>query len=108
MKVIIIGFKDYDTLNREMQKLIEEKQCFLFTVLCGGTSPNAPKTLGTAWAEENGAPLEYIFDEDGERLLNRIAQTADYIVAYIDGSNNMVNRLVMKMKNLGKHGTVIK
>ena len=108
MKVVIIGFNDYDKLDAAMQSLIEEKQCFLFTVLCGGTSPKAPQTMGTAWAEKNGAPLEYIFDEDPERLLEKISKSADYIVAFVDGSNNMVSRLVMKMKNLGKHGSVIR
>lgn len=108
MKIVIIGFTDYAKLDETMQKLITEKQCFLFTVLCGGTSPKAPQTLGTAWAEKNGAPLEYIYDEDAERLLEKISKSADYIVAFVDGSNNMVSRLIMKMKNLGKHGTVIK
>lgn len=108
MKVVIIGFKDYPSLDREMQKLIEEKQCYLFTVLCGGTTPKAPQTLATAWAEKNGAPLEYIFDEDAERLLEKISKSADYIVAFVDESNNMVSRLIMKMKSLGKHGSVVK
>jgi hypothetical protein len=108
MKVVIIGFNDYEKLDNAMQSLIAEKQCYLFTVLCGGTSPKAPQTMGTAWAEKNGAPLEYIFDEDVEKLLEKISKSADYIVAFVDGSNNMVNRLIMKMKNLGKHGTVIK
>lgn len=113
MKVIILGFTDYDKLNNTIMRLIEEKQFFLFTILCGGTgisyneTGSRIKSLGEQWAERNGLPMEFLYAENAERLLDRIAQTADYVIADLRGDNQWVKRLVMKMKSLGKHGTVI-
>lgn len=114
MKVIILGFTDYDKLNNTIMGLIEEKQFFLFTVLCGGTgisydeTGSRIKSLGEIWAEKNGLPMEYIHCADAERLLEKIAQTADYVIADLSNDNQFVRRLMMKMKSLGKHGTVVR
>lgn len=120
MKVVIVGFKDYDKLTNTMEKLITESQCYLFTVMCGGTTPiepapftgnvdpNIDRPLGEIWARNNGAPVEYIYNPDVERLLDEIAGGADYIVADLSEDNQFVKRLMMKMKSLGKHGTVVK
>ena len=113
MKLVIIGFKDYNKLDINLQKLIEEKQYYLFTVLCGGTglvydeTGARIKTIGEQWAEKNGLPMEFLYAENAERLLDRIAQTADYIIADLGEDNQWAKRLIMKMKSLGKHGTVI-
>ena len=113
MKLIIAGFTDLQKLDNTIMKLVEEKQFFLFTVLCGGTSIRYDETgtriksMGELWAEKRGLPMEYIHSADEERLLDRIAQTADYIVADLSTDNQWVKRLMMKMKSLGKHGTVI-
>jgi len=120
MKVIIVGFEDYNKLTNTMEKLITDSQCYLFSILCGGTTditpapftnstklcPNRP--LGEIWAHNNGAPVEYIYNSNVERLLDEIAQTADYVVADLSSDSQFIKRLVMKMKNLGKHGTVVK
>ena len=120
MKVVIVGFEDYDKLTNTMEKLITDSQCYLFSILCGGTTDIAPapftnstklhpnRPLGETWAHNNGAPVEYIYNSNSERLLDEIAQTADYVVADLSNENQFVKRLVMKMKNLGKHGTVVK
>lgn len=47
-----------------------------------------------------------MIEADVEKLLNKIAQTADYIVCCNNG-NQLVKRLIMKFKSQGKHGTVI-
>lgn len=107
MKLIIIGFNDYNKLDRELNKLIEESQFFLFTIVCGGTDKEKKNTsIGERWAAANGAPIEYLFCENPEMLLNRIAQTADYILADLSSNNQFIRRLVMKMRSLGKHGTI--
>lgn len=107
MKLVIIGFNDYNKLDRELNKLIEDSQFFLFTIVCGGTSPeNKGTSIGEQWAAANGAPVEYLFCENPEMLLNRIAQTADYILADLSSNNQFIRRLVMKMRSLGKHGTI--
>ena len=40
MRVLILGFNNYAELDAAMQKLIEESQCFIFTVVCGGLDKN--------------------------------------------------------------------
>jgi hypothetical protein len=91
-----------------MNKLIEDSQCFLFTVVCGGQDQmSAKQGIGYQWATANGAPVEFIVEADLEKLLSKIAQTADYIVAYNDGKNQIVKRLIMDFKMKGKHGTLV-
>jgi hypothetical protein len=106
MKIVIVGLWNYDLLTATMNKLIEDSQYFLFTVVCGGQVESAAKQgIGYQWASANGAPVEFIIEADLEKLLNKIAQTADYIVAYNDGSQ-IVKRLMMDFKMQGKHGTL--
>lgn len=106
-KIVIIWAGDEGLLARTMEKLISDNQYFLFTVLCGGTDKKSLRSsLGYRWAIRNGLPVEFIIEKDVEKLLNKIAQTADYIVCYNDG-NQLVKRLIMKFNSLGKHGTVV-
>lgn len=113
MKVVIVGFTNYDKLNNTLMKLIEEKQFFLFTILCGGTgitydeTDSRIKSLGEVWAEKNGLPMEFIYSQNPERLLDKIAETADYVIADVSNENQFAKRLIMKMRSLGKHGTVV-
>jgi hypothetical protein len=91
-----------------MNKLIEDSQCFLFTVVCGGQDTSSAKLgIGYQWATANGCPIEFVIEADLEKLLNKIVQTADYIVAFNEGENQIIKRLVMKFKMEGKHGTVL-
>ena len=106
-KIVIIWSGDEELLARTMEKLIVDSQCFLFTVICGGTDEsNLKSSSGYRWAIRNGAPVEFMIEADVEKLLNKIAETADYIVCYNNG-NQLVKRLIMKFKSQGKHGTVI-
>ena len=45
MRILIVGFQEYETLDRMMQKLIENGQCYIFTVLCGGREYSEEKSL---------------------------------------------------------------
>lgn len=106
-KIVIIWSGDEGLLARTMEKLIVDSQCFLFTVVCGGTDEgNLRSSAGYRWATRNGAPVEFMVEADVEKLLNKIVQTADYIVCYNNGEQ-LVKRLIMKFKSQGKHGTVI-
>ena len=107
MKIVIIGFDDYHKLDQIMNKLIEEKQYYLFYVICGGQDRNGPETIGETWAKKNGLPQIFMFEERLEYLLDKIAAAADYIVADFSTDSQYAKRLVMKMKSLGKHGTVV-
>lgn len=108
MRIVILGPWNFERLSATMEKLITDSQCYLFTVICGGTDTNnAKNSIGYQWAIQNGAPVEFLFEADGEKLLNKIAQTADYLVCYNDGNNQFIKRLIMKFKSQGKHGTVV-
>ena len=106
-KIVIIWSGDEELLSKTIEQIIVDSQCFLFTVICGGTDESKLKSSsGYRWAIRNGAPVEFMIEADVEKLLNKIAQTADYIVCYNNG-NQLVKRLIMKFKSQGKHGTVI-
>ena len=107
MKVVIIWNSGYQELKNTMEKLITENDCYLFTIICGGTDESSiGSSLGYQWAKDVGLPVEYLIDKNIEELLNKIAQTADYLVCYNDGSQ-VVGRLIMKFRAAEKHGTVI-
>lgn len=107
MKVVIAGFHDYGLLDQVMEKLIEDSQFYLFYVVCGGTDPCAYSPgLSEKWAKEHGAPVQYLWAEEQSVLIKRIASTADYLVAFRDGSK-FVRDLIMGFRAAGKHGTVI-
>ena len=41
MKVLILGFDNVDEITPVMEKLINESQCYLFNIICGGPGSNA-------------------------------------------------------------------
>lgn len=102
MKIVILWDCGNDRLLAEtMENLIVSSQCFLFTVVC-----NDKNTAAYKWATANGAPVEFLKEDNLEKLLDKIVATADYLVAYNDG-NQIIKRLIMKFKSVGKHGTII-
>lgn len=105
MRILIIGFEDYSTFDNVMQKLIENSQCFIFTVICGGCKPISRQSIAEKWAINNGAPIEYIYEEDIEKLINKILKSTDYLVA--QSGTYFSDWVIRKMQFLGKHGTVI-
>ena len=85
-----------------MEKLIESTQCFLFTVVCGGTD-NAVYD----WAQKVGAPVEFVQVDEPRKLLYK----ADYLVIKLrEGSETptWMKNLMMAWKKEGKHGTVVR
>lgn len=114
MKLIIAGFTDYNKLDKALNELIESSQNYLFTILCGGTglvydeAGSRIKSIGEIWAEKNGAPAQFLYCEDPERLLIKTAQTADYILYDGTTDSQWAKRLLMMMRALEKHGTIVK
>lgn len=89
-----------------MEKLIAESQCYLFTVVCGGTDETSIRnSIGYKWATANGAPVEFLIQEDITKLIDRLTQTIDFVVAANDG-NAIIKKIIIKMNMLGKHGRV--
>lgn len=115
MKIVILWNNNEKLLSETMEQLITESQCYLFIVICGGQNNNGVKVSASyKWAIKNGAPIEYLIEpieylieSDIEKLIEKIVKTADFLVAYNDGTNQIVKRLIMKFKNEGKHGRII-
>lgn len=105
MKILIVGFQEYEILDNTMQELIENGQCYIFTVLCGGCRYNEEKSLAEQWALNNGAPIEYIYEEDADKLVDKITKSADYLIA--QSGSYFSDWIIRKMKYIGKHGSVI-
>ena len=95
----------YNKLDKYLNKLIETSQCFLFNILCGGVegSKSTQETLGELWAKNNGAPILYFF----EKTTNKLFYKADDIIFLLDG-DPFINKLFMKYKMTGKHGSAIR
>ena len=109
MKVLILGFTDYNELNNTMNKLIEEKQTYIFSILCGGLQYSENKSLAEQWAINNGCPIEKCYEDTVEKLTRRLRLECDYLVIRIsDGTPQWQKNLMMQLKSDGKHGTVIR
>lgn len=108
MKISILGSWDYNQLSATMEELITNSQCFLFTVVCGGTDEtNILNTIGYKWATANGAPVEFLIQKDIDKLIDMLVKKIDFVVAANDG-NQIIKRIIMNMNMVGKHGRVEK
>ena len=100
MRVLILGFSSLQEIDSVMEKLIESTQCFLFTVVCGGTD-----NVVYDWAQKVGAPVEFVQVDEPRKLLYK----ADYLVMKLEASSpQWCKNLMMAWKKEGKHGTVIR
>ena len=100
MRILILGFSSLQEVNSVMEKLTESTQCFLFTVVCGGTD-----NVAYNWAEKAGAPVEFSQVKTPQELLKE----ADYLVMKLEASSpQWMKNLMMAWKKEGKHGTVIR
>ena len=102
MRVLILGFSSLQEIDSVMEKLIESTQCFLFTVVCGGTD-----NVAYDWAQKAGVPVEFVQVDEPRKLLYK----ADYLVIKLrEGSETptWMKNLMMAWKKEGKHGTVIR
>ena len=100
MRVLILGFSSLQEIDSVMEKLIESTQCFLFTVVCGGTD-----NVAYDWAQKAGVPVEFVQVDEPRKLLYK----ADYLVIKInDDTPQWMKNLMMAWKKEGKHGTVIR
>ena len=100
MRVLILGFSSLQEVNSTMEKLIEESQCFLFTVVYGGTD-----NVAYDWAQKAGVLVTFSQAKTPQELLKE----ADYLVIKInDDTPQWMKNLMMAWKKEGKHGTVIR
>lgn len=100
MRVLILGFSSLQEVDSVMEKLIEESQCFLFTVVCGGTN-----NVTYDWAQKVGAPVIFSQAKTPQELLKE----ADYLVIKINNDTlQWMKNFMMAWKKEGKHGTVVR
>ena len=100
MRVLILGFSTLQEMDSVMEKLIEESQCFLFTVVCGGIN-----NVAYDWAQKVGAPVSFSQAKTPQELLKE----ADYLVMKLETSSpQWMKNLMMAWKKEGKHGTVVR
>lgn len=107
MKIAILGLWNYSALCAAMEDFIKEKQCYLFTVVCGGTNEEGIKdSIGYKWAYENGAPVRFLIEKDVEKLIDKLSSEIDYVIIMNNGEQ-IIKRIIMKMRMMGKHGKVV-
>ena len=100
MRVLILGFSSLQEIDSVMEKLVGSTQCFLFTVVCGGTD-----NVAYNWAQKAGAPVSFSQVKTPQELLKE----ADYLVMKLEASSpQWCKNLMMAWKKEGKHGTVIR
>lgn len=98
MRILILGFGGVGEVSATMMPIIEESQCFLFTVVVGG-----PGSVAERWARKVGAPVEY-----WNGSMDYLVKNIDYVVIKIGkDSPRWYQQLITKMKHAGKHGKII-
>lgn len=106
MVIAAVGFENYAELDAALNDFIERKQIFLFEILCGGFDDKGFNSVAEVWARNNGAPVRFVFDSDVDRLLEKISNSADYLIVKSPVSN-FARRLIMLMRSKEKHGEVL-
>ena len=100
MRVLILGFSSLQEIDSVMEKLIENTQCYLFRVFCGGMA-----NVAYDQAPNRSTPLTFSQVKTPQELLKE----ADYLVMKLDASSpQWMKNLMMAWKKEGKHGTVVR
>ena len=78
MRVLILGFSSLQEIDSVMEKLIESTQCFLFTVVCGGTD-----NVAYDWAQKAGVPVTFSQVKTPARITKRSRLFGDEARSFI-------------------------
>lgn len=109
MTILILGFDNVEEIDAVMQPIIEQSQCFLFNVIVNGGRGVDDIGPSELWALKVGAPKIYINDPDPQTMIKKMESQADYLVLKMTNRTPQWQKnLLMRMKNAGKHGSVIK
>ena len=114
MKVIIAGGRDYNNYTFLAQMMDDfAKENNVEEVVCGCAA--GADSLGAKWAKERGIPVKEfpaewdVFGKKAGILRNHdMGNYADFLVAFWDGQSTGTRDMISYMKQIGKHGTVIK
>ena len=106
MRILVAGFNTREEVNAAMDKFIAETGILMITIVCGGQdSTQHSRSLAEEWARDNGASVEYIFDEDSDKLVWKIVETIDYAILRRNGTR-FVREIILEMRKNEKHGVV--
>lgn len=114
MKVIIAGGRDFDNYTI-MYNAIEElqKEIEITRVVCGGA--RGADLMGAQIATTLNIPVDYFFadwDTYGKAAgiirNHQMGDYADYLLAFWDGKSKGTKDMINYMKQLGKHGKVVR
>ena len=106
MRILVAGFNTREEVNAAMDKFIEETGILMITIVCGGLdSTQHNRSIAEEWARENGASVEYIFDEDSDKLVRKIVRTIDYAILRRNGTR-FVREIILEMRKNEKHGII--
>lgn len=112
MNVLILGFDNEFEIDKEMEKLIAESNCFLFNVCVGGlrsVESDFERTAAWKYAIMRGAPLDRIIADDINTLTWLLCKRVDFVLAKInERTPQWQKNLVMKLKSEGKHGKIVR
>ena len=106
MRILVAGFNTREEVNAAMDKFIAETGILMITIVCGGQdSTQHSRSLAEEWARDNGASVEYIFDEDSDKLVWKIVETIDYAILRRNGTR-FVREIILEMRKNEKHGVI--
>ena len=106
MRILVVGFDTREEVNAAMDKFIAETGILMITIVCGGLdSTQHNRSIAEEWARENGASVEYIFDEDSDKLVRKIVRTIDYAILRRNGTR-FVREIILEMRKNEKHGII--
>ena len=106
MRILVAGFDTREEVNAAMDKFIAETGILMITIVCGGLdSTHHNRSIAEEWARDNGASIEYIFDEDSDKLVREIVKTIDYAILKRNGTK-FIREIILEMRKNEKHGVV--
>lgn len=108
--VVIIGFDNQQEIDDVMEKFIAETGQYLFTVVRGsvGETIKGDGPLDR-WCLYRGCPQIFLSAKTQYALVNLLNHWVDYVVAKITSETpQAVRNFVMSMKQMGKHGMIVR
>ena len=108
--IVIIGFDNQQEIDNAVEKFIAETGQYLFTVVRGYVGErDVRRTPLDDWCEWAGAPQVYVGAKSQASLVAVMDHWVDYIIAKVNEQTpQAVKNFVMSMKQMGKHGMIVR
>ena len=108
--VVIIGFNDKKEIDDAVEKFIADTGQYLFTVVRGYVGErDERRTALDDWCDWAGCPQVYVGAKSQASLVAVMDHWVNYIIAKInEDTPQAVKNFVMSMKQIGKHGMIVR